>query len=273
VAQRTHRALVALTVVVLACAGIAVGARQLWRAAQSVSKSDGCDFGTYNLDTGQAQIASTIVGVVLKRGLPERAAVLTIGAALQESKLRNLPAGQGDRDSVGILQQRPSQGWGTAEQIADVQYASGKFLDSVVKVPNWQSDSLATVVQAVQFSADGAAYAKHEPEAQEIADALSGAKPMAVTCNFGKPSTVASAQAVIAAVTKDLPVSTPTASGPKVSVGGAGWATAAWFICNADRLGIDSVQYGGNTWSRAKGWHADPSSGTSAVLATLAKSG
>jgi hypothetical protein len=256
VAQRTHRALVALTVVVLACAGIAVGARQLWRAAQSVSKSDGCDFGTYNLDTGQAQIASTIVGVVLKRGLPERAAVLTIGAALQESKLRNLPAGQGDRDSVGILQQRPSQGWGTAEQIADVQYASGKFLDSVVKVPNWQSDSLATVVQAVQFSADGAAYAKHEPEAQEIADALSGAK-----------------QAVIAAVTKDLPVSTPTASGPKVSVGGAGWATAAWFICNADRLGIDSVQYGGNTWSRAKGWHADPSSGTSAVLATLAKSG
>lgn len=270
-ATRARTGLVALTVVVLAVAGIAVGGRVLWNAAQSAVKTDGCDFGDYTLDLGQAQIASTVVGTVLKRKLPERAAVLTIGAALQESKLRNLAPGEGDRDSVGILQQRPSQGWGTAEQIANVQYATGKFLDAVEKVPHWQTDSLAAVVQAVQVSADGAAYARHEDEAQQISDALTGAKPMGVSCSFGKPSVVASPAKVAQAVSANLPVATPTPAGRQVTVSGAGWATAGWFICNADPLGIDSVRYAGNVWSRSKGWQADKNATRDAVVATLAK--
>jgi hypothetical protein len=270
VAQRAHRATVALLVVVLAVAGLAVGARTLWRAAQSAVRADGCDFGDYDLDLGQAQIASTVVGVVLRRKLPERAAVLTLGAALQESKLRNLPAGSGDRDSVGILQQRPSQGWGTAAQISNVQYATGKFLDAVVKVPNWQSDSLATVIQAVQFSADGTAYARHEAQAQQIADALTGTKPMGVSCSFGKPTAVATPASVAKAVSTDLPVSPPQAAGKNIAVPGAGWATAAWFVCNADRLGIDAVRFSGNSWSRAKSWQPDAAADNSAVTATLA---
>ena len=270
-AARARTGFVALAVVVLAVAAIAVGARVLWNAARSAVKSDGCDFGSYSLDLGQAQIASTIVGTVLKRQLPERAAVLTIGAALQESKLRNLAAGAGDRDSVGILQQRPSQGWGTAAQIANVQYATGKFLDAVLKVPNWQSDSLADVVQAVQVSADGAAYARHEPEAQAVADALSGAEAMGVSCSFGKPTVVASTATVVKAVQSDLPVSAPTQAGREVTVAGAGWATASWFVCNADTLGIDSVRYDGQNWSRSKGWKADASASKAAVVATLAK--
>ena len=132
-AGRAGRAGVALVVVVLAVAGLAVGGRVLWHSAQSAVRPDGCDFGSYHLDLDQAQVASTVVGVVLHRKLPERAAVLTLAAALQESKLRNLGPGEGDRDSVGILQQRPSQGWGTAAQIADVHYATGKFLDAVVQ--------------------------------------------------------------------------------------------------------------------------------------------
>jgi hypothetical protein len=270
VAQRAHRAAVALLVILLAVAGLAVGARALWHAATSAVRADGCDFGSYRLDLGQSRIASTVVGVVLRRKLPERAAVLTLGAALQESKLRNLPAGAGDRDSVGILQQRPSQGWGTAEQISDVRYATGKFLDAVVRVPHWQSDSLATVVQAVQFSADGDAYARHEPEAQQIADALTGVTAKGVSCSFHKPTVVASPQAVAQAVVTDLPVSQPQAAGRVVTVPGAGWATAAWFICNADRLGIDTVRYAGNSWSRAKSWRVDASAGDAAVTATLA---
>ena len=270
VAQRGHRAVVALVVVLLAVAGLAVGARTLWHAAQSAVRADGCDFGDYDLDLSQARIASTVVGVVLRRKLPERAAVLTLGAALQESKLRNLPPGAGDRDSVGILQQRPSQGWGTAAQISNVQYATGKFLDAVVKVPNWQSDSLATVIQAVQFSADGTAYARHETQAQQIADALTGAKPMGVSCSFAKPNVVASPQAVATAVSTDLPVSPPRAAGKDITVPGAGWATAAWFVCNADRLGIDTVRFSGNSWSRAKSWRSDSGAGTDAETATLA---
>jgi hypothetical protein len=269
VASRTRRGSIALLVVVVVLAGLAVGVRTLWRAAQSVVKPDGCDFGSYSLDTSQAQIASVIVGVVLKRDLPERAAVLTIGAALQESKLRNIASGQGDRDSVGILQQRPSQGWGTAAQIADVHYAAGKFLDAVVRVPNWQNDSLATVVQTVQFSADGSAYARHEDEAQAISDALFGNNPAAVSCKFNKPTKSATPAAVAASLSRDLPVQKPTVATKTVSVGGAGWATAAWFVCNADQLGIESVRYSGKQWSRTKGWTNDPKISGSAVVATL----
>ena len=269
-AQRAHRAVIALLVIALGVAGLAVGARALWNAAQSAVRADGCDFGSYSLDLDQAQISATVVGVVLRRKLPERAAVLTLGAALQESKLRNLPLGAGDRDSVGILQQRPSQGWGSAAQISDVQYATGKFLDAVVRVPHWQTDSLATVVQSVQFSADGTAYARHEAEAQAIADALTGITPHGVSCSFGKPTVVASPQAVAKAVVTDLPVGPPRAAGKDVTVPGAGWATAAWFVCNADRLGIDTVRYAGNRWTRSKSWQQDADADDAAVTATLA---
>jgi len=97
-------------VVVIAATAAIFGAKALWQAVRSATKSDGCSFDTYHLDLDQSQVASTMVSVVIRRGLPERAAVLIIGAGLQESKLRNIPAGQGDRDSVGVLQQRPSQG-------------------------------------------------------------------------------------------------------------------------------------------------------------------
>ncbi|HEV2887434.1 MAG TPA: hypothetical protein VGX49_11020 [Jatrophihabitans sp.] len=269
-AGRGRRGGAALLVVVIVLGALAFGARTLWRAAQSVVKPAGCDFGSYSLELDQAQVASVIVGVVLKRELPERAAVLTIGAALQESKLRNIPPGQGDRDSVGILQQRPSQGWGTAEQIADIRYATGKFLDAVVRVPNWQDDSLASVVQTVQFSADGSAYARHEDQAQAIADALFGEATAGVSCRFDKPDRSAQPAAVAAALTRDLPVSSPAVSGRTVTASGAGWATAAWFICNADRLGIASVRHAGKRWSYSGGWKDDESATDSAVVATLA---
>lgn len=269
-AARARRGGVALVVVFVVVGALAFGARTLWRAAQSVVKPPGCDFGSYSLELDQAQVASEIVGVVLKRELPERAAVLTLGAALQESKLRNIPSGQGDRDSVGILQQRPSQGWGTAAQIADVHYATGKFLDAVVRVPNWQDDSLATVVQTVQFSADGSAYARHEDQAQAIADALYGQAPAGASCRFDKPDRSAQPAAVAAALSRDLPVSHPTSAGKTVNVADAGWATAAWFVCNADQLGIESVRHAGKRWSYSGGWKDDAGATDSAVSATLA---
>ncbi|MEO7261292.1 MAG: hypothetical protein ABI047_08580 [Jatrophihabitantaceae bacterium] len=268
--RRTQRGGTALLVVVIVLGALAFGARTLWRAAQSVVRPAGCDFGSHFLELDQAEVASTIVGVVLKRELPERAAVLTIGAALQESKLRNIPPGQGDRDSVGILQQRPSQGWGTADQIADVRYATGKFLDAVVRVPNWQDDSLATVVQTVQISADGSAYGRHEDQAQAIADALFGGAPTAVTCRFDKPDRSAEPAGVAAALTRDLPVSTPALASRTVTVAGAGWASAAWFVCNANRLGIESVRHAGKRWSYSDGWQDDDAATGSAVIATLA---
>jgi len=214
--------------VLICLAGLAIGGRALWDAARSAVKADGCTFGSYNLDLNQAATASTMTSVVLRRGLPERAAVLVLGAALQESKLRNIPSGEGDRDSVGVLQQRPSQGWGKAAQLADVGYATGRFLDALVKLPQWQTDTMANAIQDVQISAEGAAYAKHEDQAVAIADALTGKTAAGVTCNFKKPTAVAAASTVVSRLKLDLPVSEPTTSDKAIGVPGASWATAAW---------------------------------------------
>lgn len=259
-----------MVVVVLGLtAGAAFGVRTLWRSATAVGAAQSCDTDGYSIDTDQAAIASTMVGVVITRGLPERAAVLVLAAGLQESKLRDLPSGAGDRDSVGVLQQRPSQGWGTITQLMDVHYATGKFLDALLKVPNWQTASLADAIQAVQISADGSAYAPHEGQAQALADALTGVRVAGLSCSFSTPTQVATTAQVATAVSADLPVNPPTTQDHDVNVPGASWATAAWFIANADRLGIDSVAYAQHAWSRTKGWRTDNSAGATAVVATM----
>jgi hypothetical protein len=268
--RRARRGGVAFLVVALIIVGLAVGGRVLWQAARTAVASDNCTFGSYNVNLSRSQNAATMVSVVVSRGLPERAAVLVLGAALQESKLDNIAAGQGDRDSVGVLQQRPSQGWGTAAHLIDIHYATGRFLTALVKVPNWQNDTLANVVQAIQISADGAAYARHEAQAQTMADALTGKTPAGVSCQFGKPTAVASPTTVVKQLTSDLPVQSPTTSGTVIRVPGASWASAAWFITHANTFGLSSVRYSGKAWTRSKGWKDDASAPATSVEATLA---
>ncbi|UQX87710.1 hypothetical protein M6D93_15575 [Jatrophihabitans telluris] len=265
-----RRGAVALAVIVVVIGGLALGARTLWHAAQTAVQPSGCDFGAYHVELSRSENAAQMVSVVLRRGLPERAAVLSLGAALQESKLDNIPSGQGDRDSVGILQQRPSQGWGTAQNLSDVRYATGKFLDALVKIDGWKTDSLAVVVQKVQVSADGSAYAKHEQQAQVMADALTGKAPAAVTCDFDKPTKVAAMATVVAQLKAELPVAAPAASGTTITVPGASWATAAWLVTHADRYGIAEVRCKGQRWQRSGGWKADGSASSAGVVATMA---
>jgi hypothetical protein len=263
-----RRAAGALIVSVVVVAGLVVGARVLLHSLNSVPTGESCTVGPYQLDTQQAVVASQMVGVTLNRQLPQRASVLVLMAGLQESKLRNLASGQGDRDSVGVLQQRPSQGWGTIEQLSDVHFATGAFLTALVKVLGWQTMPLDDAIQAVQISADGSAYAKHEGEAQALSDALTGAKPATLTCTFPKPTVVAGTAKVASEVTTDLPVSTPTTTNKTVTVPGAGWPTATWFVANADRLGIESVDYANRTWSRGQDWKNSTAVGTG-VTATM----
>ncbi len=264
-----RRGLIAALVVVLAAVVVVLGARALLHTWQGNTRFVGCTVGRFQIDNDQAATASTMVGVVLQRNLPERAAVLALAAALQESKIRNLASGAGDRDSVGVLQQRPSQGWGTEEQLSDVRYATGKFLDALVKIPDWQSADLADTIQQVQVSADGSLYAQHEAEAQALADAFTGKAPTGISCYFPTPSQVATAQATGQQVSDDLPVNPPMTTASTVAVPGASWATTAWFVANADRLGIDSVGYAGKQWTRAKGWRDAPTAPAGAVVATL----
>lgn len=263
---RARRGAFVVALVLLFTAAGAIGLRALYNAARTHLAGPTCTFGDYSVDTGQAAVASTMVGVVRGRALPERAAVLVLAAGFQESKLRNLSGG--DRDSVGVLQQRPSQGWGTPAQLQDIRYATGAFLDVLVKQRAWQTRPLDEVIQDVQISADGSAYAKHEDEARQLADALLGLEPAGLSCSFDSPTKVAPAATVAAQLRRDLPVNPPVADGRTVTVPGATWQTASWFVANADRLGIDAVAYAGKRWTRAHGWKAGDA-GASAVVATL----
>ncbi|MEU4574627.1 C40 family peptidase [Nonomuraea sp. NPDC023979] len=129
-------------------------------------------FTTLDLDGEQQANATLIVHVAVERGLPARAAVIAVATALQESKLRNLTYGH--LDSLGLFQQRPSQGWGTREQILDPRYATGTFYDRLVEVPRWEQLPLTRAAQAVQRSGLPEAYAQWEALAQRVVDAVAG---------------------------------------------------------------------------------------------------
>lgn len=128
-------------------------------------------YGTYT--TAQIENATTIYQVSVSLGLPPYAAVIAIATAMQESSLNNL--NYGDRDSLGLFQQRPSQGWGTAAQITDPVYAATKFYDALVKVKNWQGIPLTQAAQDVQRSAYPDAYAHWQTDAEYLVSTVSGA--------------------------------------------------------------------------------------------------
>ncbi|MDT9685656.1 hypothetical protein RND61_26845 [Streptomyces sp. TRM76323] len=135
---------------------------------------------TYALSPEQAANAATISAVGTTRGMPERAVTIALATALQESALRNID--YGDRDSLGLFQQRPSQGWGTAEQIMDPVYSAGVFYDRLAEVPGYSRLPLTVAAQRVQRSGFPQAYAKHEPDAALLAAALTGRSAASLTC-------------------------------------------------------------------------------------------
>jgi hypothetical protein len=124
----------------------------------------------FTLTHEQAANATTIAAVARARHLPTRALVIALATAKQESGLRDLH--YGDRDSLGLFQQRPSQGWGTPAQILDPAYAAGRFFDHLVQVPDWRTRPVTEAAQVVQRSAYPGAYAAWEPMATQLAAAL-----------------------------------------------------------------------------------------------------
>ena len=142
------------------------------RSAGDVPAEGTCtvDGGTVTVSAEQARNATTIARVARDRGLPDRAVVIALATAQQESGLRNLD--YGDRDSLGLFQQRPSQGWGTPEQVQDPVYAAGKFYDGLVQVPGWETGRLTEVAQQVQLSGFPEAYQKHQAMAEDLTAAL-----------------------------------------------------------------------------------------------------
>jgi murein DD-endopeptidase MepM/ murein hydrolase activator NlpD len=129
-----------------------------------------------DLDDGQMRNAAVIIQVAQQMKVPPRGWVIGIATAMQESWLRNLPnlGPNNDHDSIGLFQQRPSQGWGTPTQLLDPAYTSRKFFEKLLKVKGWEQMALTDAAQAVQRSAYPDAYAKHEPLASQVVDTLTG---------------------------------------------------------------------------------------------------
>ncbi|MFG2479081.1 heavy metal transporter [Streptomyces fagopyri] len=138
------------------------------------------DDASYEFTPEQAVNAATISAVGTSRRLPERAVAIALATSLQESGLRNIR--HGDRDSLGLFQQRPSQGWGTKKQILDPTYAAGVFYEHLAKVPDYTRLPLTVAAQRVQRSGYPQAYAKHEPDAALLAAALTGRAAATLTC-------------------------------------------------------------------------------------------
>jgi hypothetical protein len=238
---------------------------------------------TVSMSTKQAENASVIAAVAERRGLPARAISIAIATAYQESKLENLSGG--DRDSLGLFQQRPSQGWGTPKQIMDPYYAANAFYDALVKVDGYQNMPITEAAQKVQRSAFPDAYADHEKDGRTIASDMAGYSQASFTCttdgvDLGAEKMTASgltprAEAVRSDMTKafgDLSlggfqpggVDSGHMNGSAHYEGRAidvffrpisaddtrrGWVLAHYLVANAERLDIQHVIFDGRIWT------------------------
>ncbi|MBC7725426.1 MAG: LysM peptidoglycan-binding domain-containing protein [Burkholderiaceae bacterium] len=137
--------------------------------------------GVTPLTSTMAANARTIIGVGKSLGVSDRGLVIALATAMQESSLENL--NYGDRDSLGLFQQRPSTGWGSPAQVTDPVYAAKLFFGGpsnpntgitrgLLDIPDWQSKTLTQAAQAVQISAYPDAYAKWETSALAWLDQL-----------------------------------------------------------------------------------------------------
>jgi hypothetical protein len=242
---------------VLAGVGIYLGLREAGElslpsvARECTVRAD----GHVALDARQMANAATIAAMGVRRKMPERAVVVALATALQESKLENLTGG--DRDSVGLFQQRPSQGWGTAEEIRDPRYAARKFYDALRKVRGWEKMRVTDAAQRVQRSAYPAAYEKWADESTVLTRALLGNATGAVACTVPERPAVRG-DAATAALAQELrldwgrfELAPAQVLGLAVTVGDdrSGWRYAHWLVSHAADHGVKRVRFGGLEWT------------------------
>lgn len=235
------------------------------------------------LSTEQAENAATIAAVGVRRGLPARAVSIALATAYQESKIRNLD--YGDRDSVGIFQQRPSQGWGDPDQLQDVRYAANAFYDELVKVDGYETMRITEAAQRVQRSGFPEAYEDHAEDGRALASALTGYSQGRFSCVVraeagGEQRERANGLTRRAGrVLRDLERAFGPQSTGGFSPGGVddghmegsahyegravdiffrpitpenqrrGWALAHYLVAHADRLRVKTVIYDGRIWT------------------------
>jgi hypothetical protein len=245
----------------------------MWRGSGPLPDPEGCsaELGGRRVDltTEQAENATLISAIGVGRGLPARAVSIALATAYQESKIVNID--YGDRDSLGLFQQRPSQGWGTPAQVRDRYYAINAFYDALEKIPDYKSMRITEAAQRVQRSGFPEAYEDHAPDARILASVLTGYSPGGrFTCVVRQPTERGSADRVVREVRRaygDLEVSR-TGSRQDVAVPvpagrsglRTGWSVAQFLVAHGVRLRPTTVSYAGRQWRTGReserGWRA-----------------
>ncbi len=293
--SRTSRVLVTGATLFAVLAALITGGVLLLREFGPLAGAPACtaEVGetSVSLDLEQARYASTIAAVSIRRGLPARAASIALATSYQESKILNVD--YGDRDSLGLFQQRPSQGWGSPDEILDPYYAANAFYAALEEVDGYENMPIDEAAQEVQRSADGSAYAQHEPNARALASAFTGFSPAAFSCRVDPPEATGdrpgaegltpTAQAVrdeVGEAFGDIPeggfapegVATGHSEGSAHYEGRAvdfffrpvndennqrGWALAHFLVAQAERLSVATVIFDDRIWTASRsgeGW-------------------
>lgn len=243
---------------VLVVGAVAGGAYYGYQHLLDTFGSPTCQFtaeGKFSYSPEQSANAATVVDVAtVKEELPSRAGEIGVTTAITESKLRNL--NYGDRDSLGLFQQRPSQGWGSTDEILDPVHASTAFYHKMIEIENWQTKPVEVVAQAVQRSGFPAAYADHITAANILGASLDGSNAEAVTCRLDPAKT----STAPAALVSKLQYQTGLAATPGTSdisfrarTVQRAWAVAGWAVTHAESDGVTSVTVGDRMWKRERG--------------------
>ncbi|MGO1972351.1 MAG: hypothetical protein ACTH2Q_05265 [Propionibacteriaceae bacterium] len=226
---------------------------------------------TVAIDLEQAGNAAIISGVSQQRGLAARAVSIALATAYQESRIRNID--HGDRDSLGLFQQRPSQGWGTPEQIMDPYYSSGKFYESLVKVDDWETGDINDVAQEVQRSGHPDAYRQHEANARALASTLTGHSPGGLTCLDSRGADP-NAEGLLARLDANLGETGGSVEAGELVVTTDDelrrWSVAHQVVLHAGRYGVTSVHLDGMAWTQddhsLPAWVEDPEEGDAGTV-------
>jgi len=275
-ARRRRPLRAAVTLLVVAAVGTGAVVVALNRLDDETPVAERCaataDGRTWYLSVTQADNAALVAGTAVRRGFPARAATIGLATALQESRLVNID--YGDRDSVGLFQQRPSQGWGSVEQIMDPVYSTNAFYDVLETVDGYEAMEVTVAAQTVQRSAFPDAYAQHEPRSRAWASALTGWSPASLTCDLAPvaateldadtPPTLPFQDRLArdlgdGARVAPLDGDTSTVAVDTTGLPGAGeddgparaaWAVAQWAVATADATNVVAVDVADRRWSR-----------------------
>jgi hypothetical protein len=263
---------------------VAVGVA-MWRGSGPLPDPEGCTAQlaghSVALTTEQAENATLITAIGVSRGLPARAVSIALATAYQESKIRNLP--HGDRDSQGLFQQRPSQGWGTASQVRDPYHATNAFYDALQKIPDYKTMRITEAAQKVQRSGYPEAYEVHAADARTLASVLTGYSPGGLfTCVVHAPATPGTAEQVMRDLRRAYGHLAITRTGSRRDLAirvadgqngrRLGWSVAQFAVAHGVLWRQESVAHDGKRWQTGRpsedGWVSD--GGTDAFTVRIA---